>query len=500
MHDNTELVFPVSEYIMEVPNNKQSPHVVIIGGGISGLSAAFKLHELQPALKITVLEASDRCGGAISTIRQGHFILEEGPDSLLTEKPIALSLITRLGLEDQVIATEKQNNRTYVAWNGKLHVVPQGFIVLAPTNFLAFFASTLFSPLGKLRMALETFLPAKKEVDDESLAAFVRRRFGKEALERVVQPLVGGIYRCDPEKLSLKATMPRFLDLEKRHGSVISGLMKSARRSSKDGTGPFISFSRGLAVLSETIVSRLGSAIRTNTEVCGIKSDTMGFIVETKNSGSIKADGLIIATSSNQASQILSNFDTTISKQLSQITHAQSVVLNLVYKKSDVPKLKGYGFVVSAKEKSHIIACTFASQKYAGRAPKETVVIRVFMGNYLNKDIYSLKDLDLVKSAKEDLKKYLQIFAEPIHIRLTRHEHAAPQYSLGHLTLIDNIQKSVAAHKRLVLAGNYLMGPGIPNCVSSGEAAAESIMKMLTDATFGVSLETTRQGPIMSAR
>lgn len=192
---------------MEISGKSSSKpkHVVIVGGGISGLAAAYKLYEINANLKVTILEASERCGGVISSIRQGQLILEEGPDSILTQKPWALNLIKRLGLEKHVIETQKENRRTYVAWNGKLHALPDGFVMLAPTNFVSFFSSTLFSPAGKIRMALEKLLPAKNSDGDESLANFVRRRFGKEALERIAQPMIGGIYTADPEKTQPKS-------------------------------------------------------------------------------------------------------------------------------------------------------------------------------------------------------------------------------------------------------------------------------------------------------
>ncbi|MBX9878944.1 MAG: protoporphyrinogen oxidase [Candidatus Obscuribacterales bacterium] len=467
---------------MEVSGEtSKSKHVVIVGGGISGLAAAYKLLESNPNLKITVLEAGNRCGGVISSLRQGELILEEGPDSILTQKPWALNLIKRLGLEKHVIETEKENRRTYVAWDGKLHALPEGFIMLAPTNFVTFFASTLFSPLGKLRMALEKFLPPKSDHGDESLANFVRRRFGKEALERIAQPMIGGIYTADPEKLSLKATMPRFMDMEKQHGSVISGLMKSDRKASGARYSLFIALDKGLGLLVDTLVSKLpADSIRTNAAVAGITKDNAGFSIKLINDETIHSDAVIIATPAIQASQMLSSFDANLSKLLSQIEYAPSAVLNLVYNKSDVPNFNGFGFVVPAKEKSSIIACTFVSQKYAGRAPQDTVLIRAFMGGALAKEVYAQNDEQLVESAKKELKKYLHINAQPKQAKLTRYPSSMPQYHLGHLELIADIQKLSGAYTGFALAGNYLHGPGIPDCVLTGETAAESVLEMLT--------------------
>lgn len=467
---------------MEV-SGKPSPkkRVVIVGGGISGLAAAYKLVEANQNLEVIVLEAGPKCGGVISSTRQGEVILEEGPDSILTQKPWALNLIKRLGLEKHVIETEKENRRTYVAWGGKLHALPEGFIMLAPTNFVTFFASTLFSPFGKLRMALEKFLPAKKDNKDESLANFVRRRFGNEALERIAQPMIGGIYTADPEKLSLKATMPRFLDLEQQHGSVISGLMKSDRKASGARYSLFIALDKGLGLIVDTLVSKLSAeSIRTNAAVAGIKKNNTGFSVELKDGESIQSDAVIVATPAIQAGQMLSSFDSKLSKLLSQIEYAPSAVLNLVYNKSEVPNFNGFGFVVPDKEKSSIIACTFVSQKYAGRAPKDTVLIRAFMGGALAKDVYLQNDEQLVESAKKELQKYLHINAQPKQAKLTRYPSSMPQYHLGHLELIADIQKLSGTYTGFALAGNYLHGPGIPDCVLTGETAAESVLEKLT--------------------
>lgn len=455
-------------------------HVVIVGGGISGLAAAYKLYELNPELKVTVLEAGNKCGGVISSLRQGELILEEGPDSILTQKPWALDLIKRLGLEKHVIETQKENRRTYVAWDGKLHALPDGFVMLAPTNFVSFFASTLFSPLGKLRMALEKFLPPKQDETDESLADFVRRRFGSEALERIAQPMIGGIYTADPEKLSLKATMPRFLDLEQKNGSVISGLMKSDRNASGARYSLFISLDQGLQLLIDTLTSKLSSVITTNTKVASIKKNGSGFEVETSAGRIINSDAVIVATSATQASRMLSGLDVSLSKHLAQIEYAPSAVLNLVYKKSDVPAFRGFGFVVPAKENSSIIACTFVSQKYAGRSPEGEIIVRTFMGGALAKDVYALDDQTLIENAKQDLKKYLQIDAEPKQSKLTRYPNSMPQYHLGHLKLIADIQQLCGTYTGFTLAGNYLQGPGIPDCICTGEAAAFSVLESLT--------------------
>ncbi len=441
------------------------------------MAAAYKLHESDANLKVAVLEAAPRCGGVISSVRQDQLLFEEGPDSILTQKPWALSLIKRLGLNEHIIETERENRRTYVAWNGKLHALPDGFVMLAPTNFVSFFRSTLFSPLGKLRMALETLLPRKEDDAEESLAGFVRRRFGNEALERIAQPMIGGIYTADPEKLSLNATMPRFLDLEKQNGSVIAGLMKSDRKTSGARYSLFISLDQGLGLLVDTIIAKLNpGTIKTNTPVSAIKKSSSGFEVETKDGEIIHTDAVIVATPSFQASKMLHGLDDQLAQRLAQIEYAPSAILNLAYKKTDVPSFKGFGFVVPSKERSSIIACTFVSQKYAKRAPEDTVMLRVFMGGALAKDVYALSDTELIKSARKELKKYLHLDAEPVELKLTRYPNSMPQYHLGHMALIADIQQLSARYTGLAFAGNYMQGPGIPDCICTGETAAESIL------------------------
>src|ERR1051325_8466584 len=273
-------------------------HVVIIGGGISGLAAAHRLSEEQ--VNVTLLEASPRLGGTIQTEHRDGFLLERGPDSFISEKPQALELAKRLGLESRLVQTNEQFRRTFIVRDGRLRAVPEGFQLLAPSRLWPFITSDIFSVAGKARMAADLFLPRKSAngVNDESLASFVRRRLGIEALERMAQPMVGGIYTADPETLSLRATLPRFLEMEREHRSLILAMLRQGRSQKIGTSGPryslFLSFDQGMQVLVDSLAEQVRADVRLNTRAETLKRDGAGWTIIT-NAGELKADAICIA-------------------------------------------------------------------------------------------------------------------------------------------------------------------------------------------------------------
>jgi len=458
--------------------------LVIVGGGIAGLTAAHRAVEISrergTALELTVLEARDRLGGTIETEHAGGFLVETGPDSFLSEKPWALALCRRIGLESRLVGTDDRFRRVFVWFGKRLHPVPDGFQLLAPTRLTPFVTSSLFSWPGKLRMALDVILP-RGGGGDESLGAFVRRRLGREALERIAQPLVAGIYTADPDELSLLATMPRFVELERRERSLIVGLWKASRKAPAASTSGarwslFVSLAGGMGELIAALASRLPSdAVRLKHRVGGIERRGAHWRVTTEEAGAIDADAVIVATETHAASRLLRYVDPPLATMLEMIPYASSATVSLGYRRADVPHpLDGFGFVVPRAEHRDLLACTFSSVKYPGRAPERHVLIRCFVGGALNAAALERSDDEIVERVRRELGEALGITAAPMLTRVARHPASMPQYAVGHLTTVETIERRLAAIPGLLLAGGGYRGVGIADCVRSGEAAADA--------------------------
>ncbi len=458
--------------------------LVVVGGGIAGLTAAHRAAEISrehgPPLELTVLEARDRLGGTIETEHAGGFLVETGPDSFLSEKPWGLALCRRIGLESRLVGTDDRFRRVFVWFGKRLHPVPDGFQLLAPTRLTPFVTSSLFSWPGKLRMALDVILP-RGGGGDESLGAFVRRRLGREALERIAQPLVAGIYTADPDELSLLATMPRFVELERRERSLIVGLWKASRKAPAASTSGarwslFVSLAGGMGELIAALASRLPSdAVRLKHRVGGIERRGVQWRVTTEEAGAIDADAVIVATETHAASRLLRYVDPPLATMLETIPYASSATVSLGYRRADVPHpLDGFGFVVPRAEHRDLLACTFSSVKYPGRAPERHVLIRCFVGGALNAAALERSDDEIVERVRRELGEALGITAAPMLTRVARHPASMPQYAVGHLTTVETIERRLAAIPGLLLAGGGYRGVGIADCVRSGEAAADA--------------------------
>jgi oxygen-dependent protoporphyrinogen oxidase len=457
--------------------------LVVVGGGISGLAAAHRAVELarerSAALDLTLIEARARLGGTIATERAGGFLIEAGPDSFLSEKPWALTLCRRLGVEDRLVRTDDRFRKVFVWRAGRLHPLPDGFQLLAPTKLGPFITSGLFSWPGKLRMALDLVLP-RGVADDESLGAFVRRRLGREALERVAQPLVAGIYTADPDDLSLAATMPRFRELERRERSVVLGLWRANRKAPPAGTSGarwslFVTFQNGMEELVTTLASRLppGTALLKH-RVDGIERHGHGWRVLSAEGAAVEADRVIIAAEAYTTGRLLRYVDPALATLLGEIPYASSATVTLGYRRGDVPNpLDGFGFVVPRTEHRAVLACTFSSVKYPGRAPEGHALLRCFVGGALNEGILQSDDGALVAGTRDELRQALGVTAEPVLTRVSRWPKAMPQYHVGHGGRVETIERCAAAIPGLHLAGGAFRGVGIADCVRSGEAAAE---------------------------
>jgi len=465
--------------------------VIVIGGGIAGLAAAHRLLERAQqhpdSVEVLLFERQARLGGVVATDSREGFLLEAGSDSFITEKPWGIDLCRRLGLEEEFLETDPRFRKSFIVRENRLIPVPEGFYLLAPTRFWPFALSPFLSFRGKARVVLEWCIPKKKGLEDESVASFVKRRFGDEALIRIAQPMVGGVYGTDPTHLSIQATLPRFFEMEQRYGSVVKAFRAQRRKSQHSASGPryglFLSFKRGM----QTLVDRLHEvlpegAVRFNTQVTDItfQKEGYGWEVVLSNGESVLADAVCIALPAHPTSKILHTLDFKLAEDIAKIPYTSSATLNLAYSREAVRHpLNGFGMVVPAVEHHPILGCSFSSVKFPNRAPKGKVLLRVFLSEHPENMIATLSDQELIARACRSLKALLGITAPPLFTMLTRHPKALPQYRVGHLEHVRTIQSRLSSFQGIALAGNAYHGIGIPDCIHSGEEAADQLFAYL---------------------
>jgi oxygen-dependent protoporphyrinogen oxidase len=480
-----------------MPATSPRRQVVVIGGGITGLSACYRLCREAEAsdlpLDVTLLEASGRLGGVIATSHAQGLLLEHGPDCFISAKPWGVCLCEELGLGEQLIGTTTQYRQSFIVRRNRLLPVPQGFYLMVPGALWAFARSPILSWRGKLRMALDLVLPRRTSTDDESLAHFVTRRLGREALARVAQPMVGGIYTADPERLSLQATMPQFVEMEQRHGSLIRAMLHNQRVARQRGdlapgiSGPryglFVSFRQGMQTLVDHLAACLPSGtVRLHTRVSGVQHvvGTCRWLVQVQDQPPLEADALCLALPAPQASQVLADLDPELSATLQEIPYASSAIVNVAYKRADVAHpLHGMGCVVPTIEQRTLMACSFSSVKFADRAPQDQVLLRAFVGGALQPDQYDLSDAAMQRAVCQDLRQLLGITGDPAYLSVSRHPQSMPQYHVGHLQCVARIEALVSHLPGLALAGNAYHGVGIPDCLHSGDTAAQALLAYL---------------------
>jgi oxygen-dependent protoporphyrinogen oxidase len=470
--------------------------IAIIGGGITGLSAAYRTLELAPDSDVTIYEASDRVGGIINTVRDNGCIIECGPDSSLSIKPAAVLLARRLGIDDELISTNAEHRRALIVNDGVLKPLPEGFYLMAPGNEDTFRASGLLSPEGTERALNEATVTTGVSGADESLADFVRRRFGQELLDRIAQPMVGGIYTADPEKLSLRATIPRFQQWEEDYGSVTEGLRLMQTDRESQGTGvrysAFVGFRNGMSTLIEALVDALPEGtVRLESQILDVAREGDAFSLHVSEDGDeyeAVHDAVLIACNAHHSSTLLSELLPEAASILANMEHSSAAATHLCWKRDDVPHpLDGFGYVSPAIEGRRALAGTFHTTKFPGRAPEGQVLIWTFFGGSLHAQDAELPDDALIEATRDEYKDLLGITAEPLWARADRWMFSMPQYNVGHQARAQAVKDLLATVPGLDLAGATFDGVGIPDCIASAESAVERLVSAWPDYSIAQS-------------
>lgn len=459
--------------------------IVIIGGGISGLATAYYAQQRARAhgqdVELTVLEAAPRFGGLIET-RQAHgCVLETGPDMFLTEQPGVTDLCAELGLSGELLPTQAAHRRSFIVRHGQLVPVPEGWFLIAPRRWHGFLTTGLVSWPGRLRMACEPFIPARRAEEEESVAAFMQRRFGREALERVGQPMVAGIYTADPHALSLRAAMPRLEAMERECGSIFKALRRGQHGAVAGTSGPryqlFMSLRGGLGQLVEALVDHLPhAALRHSTPVQRLARG-QDWRITLADGHTLEADAVCIAVPTYAAAALLEQQDQLLAAALRDIPYASVATVNVLCDREQLRHpLNGFGFVVPAVEQRPLIGCAFASVKFSGRAPQGQVLLRAFVGGALQPELIELGDPQLLTGVLSSLQELLGLRGEPRAVYIHRLRRSMPQYQLGHIDMVAALQAQAARHPGLQLTGNAYDGVGIPDCLRRAHQAAQALL------------------------
>ena len=458
--------------------------IAIIGGGISGLSAAFALEEKRRAgvpLEYVLYEAHPRLGGVLVTERVEGCLIEAGPDSFLTEKPWAADLCRQIGLGDQLIGSNDSQRKTYVLTKGKLVVMPEGLMFMVPTKILPTIFSPLFSVRTKLRMAQEWFHPPQQIKTDETVAEMVERHYGAEMVDLLADPLLSGVYGGEASQLSVRAVLPRFADMESKHGSLGRGMLSSRRKMPAGAKGPptplFSSLKEGMQQMVDALLARLDTNfLRPSTLVQSLIPQDGGWTVSAGYQ-SDQFDGLIIATPAPAASALLQMTDENLSRELGEIRYSSSVTITVGYDEKVRRSLPpGFGFLVPRSEGRRMLAATFVHNKFPHRAPDNCGLIRCFLGGSRDEHILRSSDAEIIQIVRDELKQILGIAAEPLFARVYKWKGAMAQYGVGHLERVQRIESLRKGLPGLALAGNAFSGIGVPDCVRSGKEAANKAL------------------------
>jgi oxygen-dependent protoporphyrinogen oxidase len=453
--------------------------IAIIGGGISGLAAAFTLEEQRRAgapVEYVLFESSPRFGGVIATERVEDYLVEAGPDSFLTEKPWAADLCRKLGLTDQLFGSNDAQRKTYILVNGKLVEIPDGLMFMVPTRFMPAVLSPLFSFRTKLQMAREWFHSSEQAGSDETVASFVERHYGTEMVERLADPLLSGIYGGEASQLSMRAVLPRFLEMEAKHGSLGRAMMAARAKAPNSARPLFTSLRDGMQHMVDTLVARLSPpALHLNRPVQSMRPQERGWMVSAGDE-SHRFDAVILATPAHAAATLLQDASRDVALELRAIPYSSSVTVALAYDEKVRATLPpGFGFVVPRSEGKRLLAATFVHNKFSHRAPADRALIRCFLGGSRDQQILQSSDEEIVRIVREELKQILALAAEPLFTRVYKWNAAMALYTVGHLDRLERIH-NLCRGLPLALAGNGYRGIGVPDCVRSGVEAATALI------------------------
>src|SRR5271166_408878 len=462
--------------------------IAIVGGGISGLSAAYTLEEKRQSgtpVEYVLFESSPRLGGVLVTDRVDGCIIEAGPDSFLTEKPWAADLCGKIGLGDQLIGSNDAERKTYIVARGKLVEMPDGLMFMVPTKIMPTILSPLFSLRTKIRMAAEWFHPPRKASKDETVAQMVARHYGPEMVDLLADPLLSGVYGGEASQLSVRAVLPRFADMESKHGSLGRAMLLSRKEARKKMAAAarlparplFSSLKEGMQQMFDALVARLDAkALKTSSPVLSVIRQNDGWTV-CAGYKTDHFDAVIIATPTHAAAKLLDAADAELSRDLGGIQYSSSITVTLGYDEKVRRSLPpGFGFLVPRSEGHRMLAATFVHNKFPHRAPDNRALVRCFLGGARDEQILQASEKEILEIVRAELQKIIGLNVDPLFARVYKWKAAMAQYSVGHLERLQRIETLRQKLQNVALAGNGYNGIGVPDCVRSGAEAAGKIL------------------------
>lgn len=446
--------------------------VAVVGGGIAGLATAYEAQ--KHGLSVTLIDT--RLGGKIMTDTSDGFVIEGGPDSFITQKPWGTALCRELGLE--LIGTNDDRRKIYILRRGKLHEMPDGLMMVVPTRFWPFVRSPLISWRGKLRMGMDLFIKPRPLNGDESLAHFIQRRLGQEALDVLAEPMMAGIYVADAETLSLQATFPRFMEIEQKYGSLTRGMIAAGKHRPPTKSSLFMTVKDGLQRLVDALEQALTGQLLLGRQVRSIDRQGESYRLTCDDGTTLDADVVVLATPAYVSAELVNPFSTELASLLNNIRYVSTATVSLGYQRREVNHLlDGFGFVIPRTEPTRLLACTWTSTKFNHRAPEDSVLLRAFIGGTHHQELVQHPDDKLVEIVREEYRQIMGITATPSIARVFRWHQANPQYDVGHLERVGRMES--LCPPGLYLTGSAYRGVGLPDCIYQGQQTVEKILQFL---------------------